>query len=67
MERECEGVIRCSAWLGVAPRPRRVYDGALQLSAVWLMARDSNQPATKLKLRDVVMRSTLAATLGMET
>ncbi|MEK7296104.1 MAG: hypothetical protein AAB018_06180 [Actinomycetota bacterium] len=62
-----DGRVRCSAWLGVAPRLRHANDCALKLSDVLLMAEDSGQPATQLKPPERVTRSALAAMLGMKT
>ena len=64
---EGEGAVRCSAWLGVAPHLRLTNGCALELGGVWLMARDSEPSATKRKPPELVMRSTLAATLGTKT
>jgi hypothetical protein len=67
LEQECNRAIRCSAWLGVAPRPRRTKDGALKLGGVWLMAEDSEPTATKLKLPETATRSALAVMIGSKT
>ena len=66
MQPERDGRVRCSAWLGVAPLLRLTNDCALELSGVWLMAEDSEPPATKLKPPELATRSTLAVTLGMK-
>ena len=46
---EGEGAVRCSAWLGAAPRPRLTNGCALELSDMLLIAHDSGQSATKHK------------------
>ena len=66
MEPRRPAAVRCSAWLGVAPLLRRTNDDANELGGVWLMAEDSEPPATKLKPPEVVTRSALAVTLGVK-
>ena len=61
-----EGAVRCSAWLGAAPRPRPPNDDALKLRGV-LMAADSEPLATKLQPPELATRSPLAVMLGTKT
>ena len=61
-----DAAVRCSAWLGVAPRPRLPNGCALELSDVLLIAADSGQTATKRKPPEMATRSALAALLGMK-
>jgi hypothetical protein len=65
LEQERDGRVRCSAWLGVAPRPRLTNDDALKLRDV-LMIEDSEPSVTKLKPPELATRSALAALLGMK-
>ena len=58
--------VRCSAWLGVRPRPRLSDGCAPELAAVPLIAEDSGQPATKIKPLELATRSRSVVTLGLK-
>jgi hypothetical protein len=61
-----DGRVRCSAWLGVRPRPRLMNCCALELSDVPLIAEDSRQPTTKRKPLELATRSRSLVTLRLE-
>ena len=66
MKQERDGRVRCSAWLGVRPRPRLTNCCALELSDVPLIAEDSRQPATKIKPPELATHSRSVVTLGLK-
>src|SRR5262245_53633676 len=63
MPKRCNRALRCSAWLGDAPRPRGANDDALKLRGV-LMTKDSEGPAMKLKPSERPTHCTATARLG---